>query len=99
VEEGGRVAVASGSPASGVASSVAVFVGGGAVVAGAKVGVSVACAACPPQADKTIPVSKMIESVFFDMLDSFVQAHHRLDKQIIDDFPSHVYRIVRSIIR
>ena len=64
------------SPVTGITTSVAVFVAvGGAVVAGTAVGVSVACAACPPQADNTIPVSKMIESTLLDMLVSFVQAH------------------------
>jgi hypothetical protein len=96
------VTVASAVPVSvaGAAASVAVLVAGGAVVTGAMVGVSVACAACPPQADKTIPVSKMIASIFFDMLDSLVQAHHwRMGKQIIDDFPRYVHRVSRSIIQ
>jgi hypothetical protein len=76
VREGEGVSVIPVSPVTGISACVGVpgvSVAGGAVVAGRAVAVSVTCVDCPPQADKTIPASKMIESAFLDMWVSFVQ--------------------------
>jgi hypothetical protein len=78
VRVGEGVFVISVSPVTGISAWVAVTgasVAGGAVVAGRAVAISVTCVACPPQADKMIPASKMIESAFLDILVSFVQTH------------------------
>jgi hypothetical protein len=72
---GVEVSAACVSPATGISAWVGVSVGGAAVVAGMSVGITVTGVACPPQAVRTIPVNKMIESAFLDMLVSFVQAH------------------------
>jgi hypothetical protein len=53
------------------ASFVGVLVAGGAVVVGVDEEVSVICASCLPQADKAIPITRIIESIFLDIGASF----------------------------
>jgi hypothetical protein len=79
-------------------TSVGATVADGAVVAGTAVGVSVTCAACPPQADKTIPASKIIESALFDMLPPLYRLINlATEKQIIQELPRCLLRATSKL--